>query len=77
MSTPAYYRREATRCRELAERSPSTEMAARWREMANEYTKLAESMEAIPRITQPGLHAPLQRQPLQQQQTRQKKDEES
>ena len=75
MSTSAYYRREAARCRELAEKSPGTDMAARWREMAKEYEKLAESMEAIPQVTQPGLHAPMQRQPLQQQQTRQKTDE--
>ena len=75
MSTPAYYRREATRCRELAEKSPSTDMATRWREMANEYEKLAESMEAIPQVTRPGLHASMQRQPLQQQQSRQEPEE--
>ena len=46
-------------------------MAARWREMAKEYEKLAESMEAIPRVTQAALHAPMQQQPLQQQQSRQ------
>ena len=74
MSTSAYYRREAARCRELAGKSPSNDMAARWREMAGEYEKLAESMEAIPQVTQPGLHAPM-RQPMQQQQARQEPEE--
>ena len=75
MSTPAYYRGEAARCHELAEKSPGSDMARRWREMASEYEKLAESMEAIPRVTQPARHAPMQQQPLQQQQTRQEPEE--
>jgi len=75
MSTPGYYRREATRCCELAEKSPSSDMARRWREMASEYEKLAESIEAIPQVTRPGLHAPMQHQPLQQQQARQKTED--
>lgn len=75
MTTPAYYRREAARCRALAEKSPGTDMATRWSEMANEYDKLAESIEAIPQVSQPGLHAPMQRQPVQQQQAQQKTEE--
>jgi hypothetical protein len=66
VSSAAYYRTEAERCRELAKSSPDVGMAARWRQLANEYEVLAQSLmhvapSAVPRPN-------FQVQPMQQQQ---------
>jgi aminoglycoside phosphotransferase (APT) family kinase protein len=67
MADSAYYRSEADRCRDLAARSPESEQAKRWRQLASEYDQLAETLETAapsPHI----LHVPMQQQPTQQQQ---------
>jgi hypothetical protein len=73
MSSPAYYREEARRCRELAANTHDAAMAERWRTIAREYDQLADAM-ADARIR---LHpsAGPQPQPMQQQQSKMKDDE--
>jgi hypothetical protein len=66
MSSAAYYRVEAERCRKLAAASPDPAMATRWRQLASEYETLAQSLES-------GVPPPLsgsQPQPMQQQQSK-------
>jgi len=63
-----YYRKEAARCRELADHSPDGEMARRWRALASDYDKLAEAMGAA-HIRMPQ-QASMQQQPMQQQQSK-------
>jgi hypothetical protein len=64
MSSSAYYRIEAERCRKLAAACPEAGMSARWRQLASEYEALAQSLEnAAP----PGT---LQPQAVQQQQAK-------
>jgi hypothetical protein len=71
MVSPDYYRREAQRCRELASSSPDFEAAKRWRAIAADYDNLAEAMENAPPAFQ---RAPVQRQPMQQQQAKTEDD---
>jgi hypothetical protein len=63
MSSPAYYRAEALRCRELAARARDEDVMKRWLKMALEYEQLAESIETF----RMPLGTP-QAQPMQQQQ---------
>jgi hypothetical protein len=49
MTTPAYYRGEATKCRTRANADSDAAAAARWRRMAQEYDILADRMEAADR----------------------------
>jgi hypothetical protein len=65
MVSPDYYRREAQRCRDLAAGSPDPEAAKRWNAIAADYDNLAEAMENAPPAFP---RAPVQRQPMQQQQ---------
>jgi hypothetical protein len=74
MNTPRYYESEAARCRELAARSPGTDAARRWLQLAAEYDDIAATLQTMP--DKPGvMHAPMQQQSLQQQQSRKKEDE--
>ena len=50
MSTPAYYRDEALRCRELAAKSRDADAIKRWLQMAADYDQLAESMASISQV---------------------------
>ena len=74
MVSVTHYRKEAERCRELAAHSPDPDLAKRWRSLAADYEKLADALEtsggAI--AMQP---APMQHQPMQQQQSRTESDE--
>jgi N-dimethylarginine dimethylaminohydrolase len=79
MSTPAYYRDEAARCRELAAKSQDTDAIKRWLRMAAEYEQLAESMASAPHIIHgpPAVQRmPMQQQEIQQQQTKSRSDDE-
>jgi hypothetical protein len=72
MSSPAYYREEARRCRELAANTHDAAMAERWRIIAREYEQLADAMAGAPIRLHPNAGAP---QPMQQQQSKTKDDE--
>ena len=78
MSTSAYYRAEAARCRELATRSDGAEAIKRWLQMAVEYEQLAESMESVPQVARAvpeTQRMPMQQQEFQQQQSKTEPDE--
>lgn len=66
MSSAAYYRAEAERCRELADGSPDAAMGARWRQLSSEYELLAQSLDKVPLLHR----SSPQPQPMQQQQTK-------
>jgi hypothetical protein len=70
MSDAAYYRAEAQRMLDWADTSPDPRMARRWRRLAEDYTSLAEQLETKPTGRPPILTPPVQRQPMQQQQTK-------
>jgi hypothetical protein len=73
MSTPAYYRSEAARCRELATKSREANAIKRWLKMALEYEQLAECMASVPQAVRgvPDVQrVPMQQQEIQQQQSR-------
>jgi len=73
MSTAAYYRAEAARCRELATKSEGAGAIKRWLQMAVEYEQLAESMAAVPQVARSvpeTQHMPMQQQEFQQQQSK-------
>ena len=71
-----HYRKEAERCRELAAVTPNSDMASRWRSLAAEYEKLADALEEAggPLAMQ---RAPMQHQPMQQQQSRSEPEEKT
>lgn len=50
MSTPAYYRAEAERCRTLAATSPDSSAVKRWLQLALEYEQLAENIARVPPV---------------------------
>jgi hypothetical protein len=68
MGEATYYRAEARRMLQWAEATPHGDMARRWRRLAEDYTALAEQLEAESIGRPPILRAPKQRQPVQQQQ---------
>ena len=72
MASVAYYRTEAERCRALAAAATDPAAADRWRQIAQDYDNLANSLEAAPDSVPPPpvLHVPMQQQPVQQQQTK-------
>jgi hypothetical protein len=75
MSSPAYYREEARRCRELAASASDATMAERWRTIAREYEQLADAMAGEHVAWHPDAGA-IQAQPMQQQNAKlEKKDE--
>jgi hypothetical protein len=41
-----YYIREAQRCRDFAAAAPDSQTASRWHKLADEYTVLAEELDA-------------------------------
>jgi hypothetical protein len=65
-----HYRNEARRCRAMARVAKTVEVARRWHELADEYELLAVALERSGRPS--GLHAPMQMQPMQQQQSKAK-----
>jgi hypothetical protein len=75
MVSPAYYRSEADRCRKLAEESTDPQAADRWRRLARDYSALADELDARP-APPAVMHAPMQQQPVQQQQGKQEPDDE-
>ena len=75
MASASYYRIEAARCRELAAHSPDADMAKRWRSLAADYDTLAEALEASPGLPVQSA-APMQQQPMQQQQAKTKSEDE-
>ena len=76
MVTPAYYRTEAARCRELAQGAKDPEIARQWRKMAQDYETLAESLEKVTVPLPPSaIHVSMQQQPVQQQQSKTEPDD--
>ena len=69
MSTSAYYRAEAARCRDLAAKSEDADAIKRWLQMAAEYEQLAESMASMPHVTRSPPQT--QRMSMQQQEIQQ------
>jgi hypothetical protein len=72
MSSAVYYRKEAARCRELAAQSPLADMANRWRALAADYDMLADALDSSG-VMAPA-RAPMQQQPMQQQQSKSEPD---
>jgi hypothetical protein len=68
MTTPAYYRTQAQRCRRLAGETHSREFAERLLETADEYLRLADSLESPLPSTPRHVEQPQQQQQQQQQQ---------
>lgn len=66
MSTPEYYRAQAAQLRELAAKSRDPEAVGRWFEMALEYERLAKMLA---QDSQTAGKPPMERQPVQQQQS--------
>lgn len=64
-----YYFREAQRCRELAATAPDSKTARRWNRLADDYTILAEELDAHIHHRTPLLRVP-QRAQQQQSKTR-------
>ena len=62
-----YYIREAHRCRELAATAPDSKTARRWHKLADDYSILAEELDAHIHHRPPMLHVP---QRTQQQQSK-------
>jgi hypothetical protein len=75
MSDAAYYRTEASRFLLWAEKSGDSRMAMRWRRLAEDYTALAEQVEAKDTGRAPFLRPPMPRLPIQQQQSKLGRDE--
>jgi hypothetical protein len=48
MTSPFYYRREAERCRRLADASTGTEAGRRWLALANDYDRIAGELDRRP-----------------------------
>ena len=69
MASASYYRGEASRCRALAARALSPEIAKSWLALAADYDTLAEALESSPGAAH-YQHAPMQQQPMQQQQSK-------
>ena len=70
MTDAAYYREEVERCRDLAASAPDSEIANRWRWLADQYAVLAEELAASETGRAPLLRMPVQRQSVQQQQSK-------
>ena len=75
MADAEHYRGEARRCRELAASAPDRKSARRWNALADEYTILAEELEAAAGKRPPILRRAEQRQPMQQQQSKTKPED--
>jgi hypothetical protein len=60
-----YYLREARRCQELAATAPDSKTARRWHKLADDYTVLAEVLDAHIHHRPPTLRMPQQAQQQQ------------
>ena len=69
------YREEAQRCRNLATSAPDAKTARRWHRLADEYAVLAEEIDASETGRPAILRTSMQRQPVQQQQSKSKSDD--
>ena len=69
MGDATYYREEARRCRRMAAAAKTVPASRRWAELADEYDQLAVAPE---RSDRPAKRFPMQQQPVQQQQSKQK-----
>jgi len=67
MSDASYYQAEALRFLEWASITADPAIARRWRRLADDYIILAEQLDAAS-TERPPMLAPIQRQPVQQQQ---------
>ena len=70
MASAGYYRNEAKRCRDLAASAADGETAKRWHRLADEYGVLAEEFDRAETGRPAILRTPMQRQPVQQQQSK-------
>ena len=75
MSTTAYYREEAKRCRERAAASPGSEAARQWLRFAADHDRVADLLESDGDTESPAQHGPTHQQPIQQQRTRQEPED--
>ena len=75
MATAGYYREEAKRCRDLAASAPDARTARRWHRLADEYAVLAEEIDATETGRPAILRTSMQRQAVQQQQSKSKPDD--
>jgi hypothetical protein len=71
------YQKEAKRCRDAAAADPDSAVAARWRQLADQFDTLAESVAQSEHKPAGGQRSRIRRQPVQQQQTRSGKPEPS
>ena len=72
MGPSDHYREEAQRCRNLAASAPDAKTARRWHRLADEYAVLAEEIDASETGRPAILRTSMQRQPVQQQQSKSK-----
>ena len=78
MAGAAFYRREAERCRNLAATTHVPAAAVRWLWIAKDYDALAKSVALEERklsSSPPVIGSAMQRQPVQQQQSKTKPDD--
>ena len=76
MGASDHYREEAQRCRNLAASAPDAKIARRWHRLADEYAVLAEEIDASESGRLPAiLRTSMQRQPVQQQQSKSRSGE--
>jgi len=75
MSDAEYYRAEASRFLQWAEKSADPRMASRWRRLAEDYSALAEHLEAKDTGRAALIRVSMQQQPVQQQQSKLGTDE--
>src|SRR3954469_4978247 len=77
MTSAAYYRREAERARQAAVASKDPETIFRWLRIAKDYSVLAQAMEVEERGSSSRSMPPTsQPQPIQQQQSKSKPDDQ-
>ena len=72
MVSATYYRREARRCRDLADAHPQSAQAQRWLKIAADYDRLADALEAADKTPS---SARAKQQQSQQQQSKQEPED--
>jgi len=72
MTSAAFYRREAERCRDMAAATHDQQVAVRWRRIAKDYDALGAALAMEEQKESVALVArmPMQQQPIQQQQSK-------
>ncbi len=75
MVTPKFYRDEAKRYRDLAAADPGSEAAKHWLRFAADYDVLANLLHEGDDAQSPVPSAPMQEQPMQQQQSKKKSED--